>query len=152
MLASHLRGRINRIVEPLGRAVGRTGISANDLTVSGAVIMAVGTLLVANGRLLLGGMVVTVGGLLDLVDGAVAKATGTETPFGAFLDSTTDRLSDGLLFSGLACRHTWTIRWPTVTPESTNRRASAGTMTLKTMPAAAMKTRSPRSATPTLHE
>ena len=102
MLASHLRGRINRIVEPLGRAVGRTGISANDLTVSGVVLMAVGTLLVANGRLLLGGVVVTVGGLLDLVDGAVAKATGTETAFGAFLDSTTDRLSDGLLFSGLA--------------------------------------------------
>jgi CDP-diacylglycerol--glycerol-3-phosphate 3-phosphatidyltransferase len=90
------------MVEPVGRAVGRTGISANDLTISGAVIMAVGTLMVANGRLIPGGAVVAVGGLLDLVDGAVAKATGTETPFGAFLDSTTDRLSDGLLFSGLA--------------------------------------------------
>ena len=43
MLASHLRGRINRIVEPLGRAVGRTGISPNDLTVSGVVVLAVGT-------------------------------------------------------------------------------------------------------------
>ena len=102
MLASHLRGRINRIVEPLGRAVGRTGISPNDLTVSGVVVLAVGTFVFANGRLFLGGALVTVGGLLDLVDGAVAKATGAETRFGAFLDSTMDRLSDGLLFSGMA--------------------------------------------------
>jgi CDP-diacylglycerol--glycerol-3-phosphate 3-phosphatidyltransferase len=102
VLASHLRGHINRWVRPVGRAVGRTGISANALTVAGLVIVSVGTVVLASGRLALGGWIVAVGGILDLFDGAVAKATGTESAFGAFLDSTTDRISDGVFFSGIA--------------------------------------------------
>jgi CDP-diacylglycerol--glycerol-3-phosphate 3-phosphatidyltransferase len=102
MLASHLRDRINRIAQPVGRAVGRSGISANAITVAGLVLVTVGTVMFAGFHsLYFGAVVVGIGGITDMVDGAVAKATGTESSFGAFLDSTTDRLSDGVLFSGI---------------------------------------------------
>ena len=102
MLASRLRAPIDRWVRPLGRAVGRTGISPNALTVAGMLIVGAGTVVFAGtGHLVLGGLIVAVGGLADLFDGAVAKATGKVTRFGGFLDSTTDRISDGIFFSGI---------------------------------------------------
>lgn len=101
MLASRLRGPINKVARPLGKAVGRTGISANTLTVAGVFFVAAGTWIIVGGYPVPGAIVIGVGGVLDLIDGAVAKATHTETPFGAFLDSTTDRISDGILFSGI---------------------------------------------------
>ncbi len=101
MLASRLRAPINRWVRPLGKALGRTGVSPNALTVAGVVIIAVGTVIFATGHLILGAVVVGVGGVTDLFDGAVAKATGRVSVFGAFLDSTTDRISDGIFFSGI---------------------------------------------------
>jgi CDP-diacylglycerol--glycerol-3-phosphate 3-phosphatidyltransferase len=86
----------------LGKALGRTGISPNLITVVGVCIVAVGTLVFAGaGRLVLGSLIVAVGGFTDLFDGAVAKATGRVTRFGSFLDSTTDRISDGIFFAGI---------------------------------------------------
>ena len=102
MLASRLRAPIDRWVKPLGRAIGRTGISPNALTVAGALIVTAGTRVFAGtGHLAVGGLIVAVGGITDLFDGAVAKATGKVTGFGGFLDSTTDRISDGIFFSGI---------------------------------------------------
>lgn len=102
MLASHLRAPINRIAHPLGRAVARTGITANAVTLLGVALVTAGTLIFCSGRLVLGAAAVSVGGILDMVDGAVAKVTHTASTFGAFLDSSTDRLSDGILFAGVA--------------------------------------------------
>lgn len=101
MLANRLRGPINKVAGPLGRGVARTKLSANTLTVLGLCLVTLGTVIFATGRLHLGTVIVGVGGILDLIDGAVAKATHTESRFGAFLDSTTDRLSDGIFFSGI---------------------------------------------------
>ncbi|HEU5002837.1 MAG TPA: CDP-alcohol phosphatidyltransferase family protein [Actinomycetota bacterium] len=101
MLASRLRGPINKVARPLGKAVGKTGISANTLTVAGVVFVALGVWFYLLGHPMTGAFVMGIGGVLDLIDGAVAKATHTETVFGAFLDSTTDRISDGILFSGI---------------------------------------------------
>lgn len=101
MIASHLRKPLDKMVKPLGRSIGRTGLSPNALTVGGALLVAAGTLLFAAGHLVVGGLIVAVGGFTDLFDGAVAKATGKVTVFGSFLDSTTDRISDGVFFSGL---------------------------------------------------
>ena len=53
------------------------------------------------GQLLAGALVVTVFVLFDLVDGAMARARGHSTPFGAVLDSTCDRIADGALFAAL---------------------------------------------------
>jgi CDP-diacylglycerol--glycerol-3-phosphate 3-phosphatidyltransferase len=110
MLASNLRAPINKVAQPLGRAVARTGVSANALTLAGVLLVALGTAVFCSGRLVVGAIVVGVGGILDLFDGAVAKATHTASHFGAFLDSTTDRLSDGILFSGVAW---FLVRHPT---------------------------------------
>src|SRR6266487_722828 len=78
------------------------GIPPNLITVLGVFVVAIGTLVFAGaGHLVLGPLIVAVGGFTDLFDGAVAKATGRVTRFGSFLDSTTDRISDGILFSGI---------------------------------------------------
>ncbi|MCI0798674.1 MAG: CDP-alcohol phosphatidyltransferase family protein [Chloroflexi bacterium] len=58
--------------------------------------------LVGSGWLLAGGVVFLLGGGLDLMDGALARLTGTESPFGALLDSVFDRLGEAALFVGLA--------------------------------------------------
>src|SRR5437879_13711445 len=69
---------------------------------AGVFIVAVGTFVFAGaGHLIVGALIVALGGFTDLFDGAVAKATGKVTRFGSFLDSTTDRISDGIFFSGL---------------------------------------------------
>jgi CDP-diacylglycerol---glycerol-3-phosphate 3-phosphatidyltransferase len=101
-----LRSRFPEYVEavsrPIGRGVGRTGITPNWLTTFGLVLTAAATWSVANGELLLGGWFLIAGGLMDLLDGAVARATGRTTPFGGFYDSVTDRISDGVILGGLA--------------------------------------------------
>ena len=102
MLANRLRDQLNRVAHPIGKAVGNSGITANMVTVAGVVLVTLGTVLFAGfHQVYIGPLVVGVGGVLDLVDGAVAKATHSESRFGAFLDSTTDRVSDGIFFSGV---------------------------------------------------
>jgi CDP-diacylglycerol---glycerol-3-phosphate 3-phosphatidyltransferase len=101
-----LRSRFPEYVEavsrPIGRGVGRTGITPNWLTTLGLVLTAAATWSVATGQLLLGGGFLVAGGMMDLLDGAVARATGRTTPFGGFYDSVTDRISDGVILGGLA--------------------------------------------------
>jgi CDP-diacylglycerol--glycerol-3-phosphate 3-phosphatidyltransferase len=89
--------------DPPGRALVRMGVSPDAVTLvgtAGVVVSAV--LLVASGRLVVGTVAVTVCGLLDVLDGAMARARGTTTRFGAVLDSTMDRVADGALFGALA--------------------------------------------------
>src|SRR6185312_14719136 len=50
----------------------------------------------------LGALVFVVGSILDILDGALARAGGKTTPFGAFLDSTTDRISEGFMLGAIA--------------------------------------------------
>lgn len=105
-----LRARFPTVVEavtvPIGRGVGRTGISPNALTSLGLVLTAIAALLVAFDRWLLAGLALVLGGLMDVLDGAVARATERSTPFGAFYDSVSDRISDGLILGGIA----WAVR------------------------------------------
>lgn len=107
MLRKWLRDPINPIVVPLATALGRTGISPNALTVIGMVLTIAGAGLVAAGKPVGGGWVLVLGGTFDLLDGAVAKATKRETPLGAFIDSTTDRISDGAVLAAVA----WHLRF-----------------------------------------
>lgn len=96
-----LRGPIDRIALPVGGILGRIGISPNVITVFGTVIIATGCLLIIQGERVIGSLVLIGGSLFDLIDGAIAKASKVQTKMGAFLDSTTDRLSDGLLFAAI---------------------------------------------------
>jgi phosphatidylglycerophosphate synthase len=86
----------------------RTRITPNALTASGVTLCAVASVLVLfEGRneilfFWLAAVVFVVGSLLDILDGALARAGGKTTPFGAFLDSTTDRVSEGFMLTAVA--------------------------------------------------
>jgi CDP-diacylglycerol---glycerol-3-phosphate 3-phosphatidyltransferase len=101
-LKSGFSDNVEVVVGPVGRAIGRTGLTPNWLTTFGLVLTAAATWAVATGELVLGGLFLIGGGLMDLLDGAVARATGKSTPFGGFYDSVSDRISDGAILAGLA--------------------------------------------------
>jgi CDP-diacylglycerol--glycerol-3-phosphate 3-phosphatidyltransferase len=78
------------------------GISANAVTIAGGVLTVIGAGLLAGGVPLAALLVLSIGTLADTLDGQIAKAAGGGTAFGAFLDSTVDRIADGALFVGAA--------------------------------------------------
>jgi phosphatidylinositol phosphate synthase len=86
----------------------RTRITPNALTASGVALCATASILVLfEGRneilfYWLAAVVFVAGSLLDILDGALARAGGKTTPFGAFLDSTTDRVSEGFMLTAIA--------------------------------------------------
>lgn len=87
---------------PLARGLHRVGITANAVTVLGVVITIAGSWLLAAGQPLPALVVLLAGALSDTLDGQLAKAAGGGTRFGAFLDSTLDRVSDAALACGAA--------------------------------------------------
>lgn len=87
---------------PVGRALAKTRISPNAVTLLGLLIQVGVAVLILDGRLLAAGLIAIVAAFFDTFDGAVAKARGMTSKFGAFLDSTTDRLADALYFVPIA--------------------------------------------------
>lgn len=79
----------------------RLGVSPNMITVAGLGGSVAAAVAIADGRLVLGGILVLVFGGLDLFDGAVARATGRATPFGALFDSVLDRLGEAVVLGGI---------------------------------------------------
>jgi CDP-diacylglycerol--glycerol-3-phosphate 3-phosphatidyltransferase len=79
----------------------RAGISPNALTLIGLVGNVVAGVLIGFGRIQLGGVVALITGPLDAVDGCMARVLGRSSPFGAFLDSITDRYSELSILAGL---------------------------------------------------
>jgi CDP-diacylglycerol--glycerol-3-phosphate 3-phosphatidyltransferase len=82
-------------------------LTPNTITVVGLGITIVASVLVALDWLVLGAAILTAGSLLDAVDGALARAQGSGTVFGGFLDSTLDRAGEAILFIGVG---TWMLR------------------------------------------
>jgi CDP-diacylglycerol--glycerol-3-phosphate 3-phosphatidyltransferase len=86
----------------------RTRVTPNALTAAGVTLCAVAAAFVYfeyRGELLffwLGALAFVVGSVLDILDGALARSTGKGTPFGAFLDSTLDRVGEGLMLGAIA--------------------------------------------------
>ncbi len=87
--------------EPGARLCRAMGLSPNAITLLGFAVCAVSAYLVAFEWLLWGGVAFLIGSILDLMDGALARLTGQDSPFGALLDSVFDRLSEAALFVGL---------------------------------------------------
>jgi len=102
MFDGHLRVAVDRAVKPLGQALRRTKISPDQLTIVGMVMGCAAAVAIASGHLLWGLILVILAALPDLLDGALAKATSTASPRGAFFDSVVDRVTDALLFGGVA--------------------------------------------------
>jgi CDP-diacylglycerol---glycerol-3-phosphate 3-phosphatidyltransferase len=103
-MLNKLRPALARVLEPAGRALGRTPLTPNEITVIGTVGVSAGALtLFPTGHLFIGAVVCTIFVLADMLDGALARIKGTSGKFGAFLDSTLDRVADAAIFGGLAC-------------------------------------------------
>ena len=81
-------------------AASETGLTPNGLTLIGFAITAVGAVLTGAQAWVIGGIVVFVGGVFDMFDGTLARATGKASKFGAFMDSTFDKLGEILVFIG----------------------------------------------------
>jgi CDP-diacylglycerol---glycerol-3-phosphate 3-phosphatidyltransferase len=98
-----LRPAIARVLTPVGQALARTPVTPNALTIIGTIGMSAGALwLFPTGHLFAGVMVCTGFVLTDMLDGTLARIKGTTGKFGAFLDSTMDRIADAAVFAGLA--------------------------------------------------
>ena len=102
VLNSRIRNGWDALMRPTGRALARSGLSANAITIFGLVVQVAVAYLIIEGRLVLAGFVAIVAAFSDAIDGAVAKAAGSTSRFGALLDSTSDRLSDALFFIPVA--------------------------------------------------
>lgn len=98
-----LRPLFARLLRPVGEALARTPITPNMITFIGSLGVAVGALwLFPTGHLFAGTLVCWGFAMFDMLDGLLARVKGITGPWGAFLDSTLDRIGDGAVFSGLA--------------------------------------------------
>ncbi len=89
--------------DPMGRALTRAGVSPDLITIAGTAGVVAGSVaFAARGQLIAATVVITLCALLDVLDGAMARARGTSSRYGALLDSTMDRVADGAIFGALA--------------------------------------------------
>ena len=103
MLNVLARASVSRALTPLGARLARLGVTPDLVTVTGTVGTVVASvLLLAQGWFLTGTLVITAFVLLDMVDGAVARAGGQASVFGAVLDSSCDRISDAAILGAVA--------------------------------------------------
>lgn len=102
MLNLRARSSVGKALAPIGGGLHRLGVSPNAITVAGTLgTVASAALLIGTGRFLVGVLAITLFVLFDLLDGAVARAGGTASRFGAVLDSTLDRVADASIFGAL---------------------------------------------------
>lgn len=101
VVPASFRSRIRAGVEPIARLFGRIGLTPNALTLIGFGIAIVGAYFAATQDWLTAGFIVAFGAVFDLFDGALARATGKTSNFGAFLDSSFDRAGEAVVFVGI---------------------------------------------------
>lgn len=102
LVSDSFRQRVRGLAMPVALAFGRLGLTPNALTVIGFVGTAAAAYAAATQAWLVAGVLVIVFGIFDLFDGALARATGKASKFGAFLDSTLDRTGESLVLAGVA--------------------------------------------------
>jgi CDP-diacylglycerol--glycerol-3-phosphate 3-phosphatidyltransferase len=102
MFTTRFEAWVRRRAEALMSAIGRVPVTPNQVTVVGFGLTLVAATLVAFAQLRWAGVVLIFAGTCDILDGALARSTKTGYPYGAFLDSTLDRYSEGAIYIGLA--------------------------------------------------
>ena len=91
----------SRIEGPVAGFFGRLGLTPNALTLIGFGIAVIGAVLAGIQWWFVAGIVVAFGAAFDLFDGALARATGTSSKLGAFMDSVFDRAGEGVVYIGI---------------------------------------------------
>ena len=102
MALSELRSVFQRGMSPLVDFLVRNGVSPNAITTFGTFATVVGGGFYARGHIMLAGWIVGLSAICDMIDGQVARRSGRSSVFGAFYDSTLDRVADGAVLGGLA--------------------------------------------------
>ncbi|MEJ5868816.1 CDP-alcohol phosphatidyltransferase family protein [Pseudokineococcus sp. 5B2Z-1] len=103
MLSRYARAVMAAVFTPVARALVRRGVSPDVVTVLGTLgVVLAALLLLPAGHLVVGPLVITAFVLSDTLDGVMARMTGRSGPWGAFLDSTLDRVGDAAIFLGVA--------------------------------------------------
>ncbi|WP_297554676.1 phosphatidylinositol phosphate synthase [uncultured Actinomyces sp.] len=102
MLGNHGRGLEKQVFNAPAKALARLGVTPNQVTVVGTVLSIVAAVgLLGTGKWVIGPIVLAFILFADSLDGTLARLTDSSSTFGAFLDSTLDRLSDGAVFGSL---------------------------------------------------
>lgn len=109
--AAYTDGARARVLR-LGAVLARRGVTANMITLTGLLVHFFALPLILTGRFLGAACIFALAAICDLLDGAVAHAGAGATVAGAFLDSTTDRISELLVFGTLAIFFARAGRWP----------------------------------------
>ena len=102
MLNRFARALFTRLLTPIARLLLRAGVSPDAVTLVGTLGVSVGALaFYPRGEFFVGTLVITAFVFSDLVDGTMARLSGRSSPWGAFLDSTLDRIGDAAVFGSL---------------------------------------------------
>jgi CDP-diacylglycerol--glycerol-3-phosphate 3-phosphatidyltransferase len=91
-----------RLIDPVANWLVKRGVHPNTITVVGTLCTVGGGIIYGMGHIRTGGFFLGITALFDVLDGTVARRSNTSSVFGAFLDSTLDRLADGFVLGGLA--------------------------------------------------
>jgi CDP-diacylglycerol--glycerol-3-phosphate 3-phosphatidyltransferase len=101
LIPQWLQRPFERAVIPLADRLIAQGVHPNTLTTIGLLIVVGSATAFAFGHARTGGVVLLLSGLFDVLDGKVARGGGKKSPYGAFYDSTLDRIGEALLFGGI---------------------------------------------------
>jgi CDP-diacylglycerol--glycerol-3-phosphate 3-phosphatidyltransferase len=124
-MLSHHKETFDALADPVTRLLLRAHVRANHLTMAGFGVSVLAAHALSTGHLRSGAALLALAGLFDFFDGALARAAGQVSPFGAFLDSVVDRYSDLIvLFGALVLYH----RLGDLTGASLTMLALAGTV------------------------
>jgi CDP-diacylglycerol--glycerol-3-phosphate 3-phosphatidyltransferase len=103
-----------RVIEPVAELLVKLRINPNTLTTLGTISTVAGGVAFASGHIRTGGWIIALTAIFDVLDGTVARRTGQSTVFGAFYDSTLDRVADGAVLGGLAFFYATSVTYRSV--------------------------------------
>ena len=96
-----IKDRLRGLLDPVVGFLSSVGVTPTMVTVCGLAMSAVGAVFAARGFLFTSGIILLVAGLCDTLDGSLARLQGTVSTFGAFIDSTGDRIMELFYFGAL---------------------------------------------------
>jgi CDP-diacylglycerol--glycerol-3-phosphate 3-phosphatidyltransferase len=102
LLPDWIKNGYLRLIDPVADWLVARGVHPNTVTVVGTLCTVTGGIIYATGHIKTGGWFLGLTALFDVLDGTVARRSNTSSVFGAFLDSSLDRLADGFVLGGLA--------------------------------------------------
>ena len=101
-LLGKLRVKYERAMQPIGERLGKSGVTPNTITTLSLIIAVLAALAYADKAPVLGALGLVSSGMVDMLDGAVARATGKTTKFGAVYDPVLDRYAEFAILVGIA--------------------------------------------------